>query len=102
MSHEMYNAVLLIGDEVTKTLNCRGASTLKRDGIRKRFNTFLQPHPFALDVERVQFMTQWIGRDCNDVQAALQCWRGDALLGRETTHEMALQDEKALGIFRAI
>src|SRR5215469_16440414 len=66
------------------------------DIIRKRSNTFLQAHPFPIDVERLQVVAQWVRRNSYDVQAVFQCRWGDALLSREATHVGALQHVEAI------
>src|SRR6266699_2056086 len=102
MTHEVQHALALVGYQAAHLLQRWRTSAFKSNSRWDLLYDFFQAQPFAIDVEGVQFFVQRVGRDGDNMQAAIHDSRGDALLSRQAPHERTLQHEGAIGIFGSI
>jgi len=94
----MHDPLALARDEMTQLLDARRAGALQSNTLGDFMDDVFQAHPFAIDVERLHLMTEWIGGNRDYVQVDIfQCRRRNALLSRKASYEMTIQDEEAIG-----
>src|SRR5438132_1373513 len=93
----MDDALALVGEQGARLLDGWGSRTVKSDGVGDVLDDLFQAYPFTVDVECLGVFVEWVGGDGDDVQAAVQGCRGNALFDREATQEMTFKDEETIG-----
>lgn len=80
LAYEKHDTMALVRYQGTHLFDSRRTRTLKDDSGGNFLDDVFEPHPFAINVEWLQFVVLWIRRNRDNVQAGIQCWWGDALV----------------------